>query len=69
MPKAKNADLDFAAAFKELEDIIGWFERENVDLDEGVRKFERGLELAQGCRSRLKEVENKVNAIKEKYGG
>ncbi len=69
MPKAKKdaSKFDFDAAYKELEDIIGWFEKGEVDLDEGLRKFERGLELARLCKNRLKEVENKVTEIKAKF--
>lgn len=59
---------DFGAAYQELEQIIGWFEREDADLEEGLNKFERGLELAKVCKDRLKEVENKVTAIKAKFG-
>ncbi|MBI4457450.1 exodeoxyribonuclease VII small subunit [Candidatus Uhrbacteria bacterium] len=60
--------FNFGEAYQELEQIIGWFEREEVDLDEGLKKFERGLALAQKCKERLKEVENKVVEIKAKFG-
>lgn len=63
--EAKKAN--FAEAFKELEDIVQWFEASEVDLEEGLKKFERGLELAKKCRARLSEVENKVKRIKEKF--
>lgn len=70
MPKTKKTEekFDFGAAYKELEGIIDWFERGEIDLDEGLRKFERGLELAKRCQERLKDVENRVNAIKVKFG-
>jgi exodeoxyribonuclease VII small subunit len=65
---AKEAKkINFAEAFKELEDIVQWFEASEVDLEEGLKKFERGLELAKKCRGRLAEVENKVTQIKEKF--
>lgn len=60
---------NFAEAFKELEGIVQWFEASEVDLEEGLKKFERGLELAKKCRARLAEVENKVTQIKEKFSG
>ncbi|HSD12161.1 MAG TPA: exodeoxyribonuclease VII small subunit [Patescibacteria group bacterium] len=69
MAKTKqDRSFDFGAAYKELEEIIGWFEKEEVDLEEGLKKFERGLALAKGCKERLKEVENKVVQIKAKFG-
>lgn len=60
--------FNFGKAFGELEDITAWFEREGVDLDEGLKKFERGLELAKKLKSRLAEVEHKVVEIKKKCG-
>lgn len=66
MPAKKKED--FAAAFSELEKIAEWFETEEADLDQGLKKFERGLELAQVCKKKLTEVENKVTEIKKKFG-
>lgn len=63
-----DKSFDFGKAYKELEDIIAWFEREEVDLEEGLVRFERGLELAKGCKERLKDVENKVVEIKARFG-
>ncbi|MDQ5952261.1 MAG: Exodeoxyribonuclease 7 small subunit [Patescibacteria group bacterium] len=57
----------FAEAFTELEEITSWFETSDVDLDEGLKKFERGLELAQACKTKLAEVENKVVDLKKKF--
>ncbi len=64
MAKAK---LNFSKAFEELESITRWFEAGEVDLDEGLKKFERGLELAKQCREKLSEVDNKVKEIKKKF--
>ena len=57
----------FAEAFQELEDITAWFETAEVDLDEGLKKFERGLELAQICKNKLAEVDNQVTDLKKKF--
>lgn len=57
----------FAANFAELEQIVEWFETADVDLDEGLKKFERGLELAKLCKTKLGEVENKVVELKKKF--
>ena len=57
----------FAEAFAELEAITEWFETQNVDLDEGVKKFERGLELAKQLKEKLAEVENTVVTLKKKF--
>ncbi len=60
--------FNFASAFQELEEITKWFDgEENVDLDEGLKKFERGLELSNELKKKLGEVENKVEEIKTKF--
>lgn len=64
----KKKEIDFAAAFGELEEITRWFDsQESVDLDEGLKKFEQGLLLADGLKKKLSEVENKVEEIKKKF--
>ena len=60
-------EINFAKSFEELEAITEWFERDGADLDEGLKKFERGLELAKLCKEKLSEVENKVETIKKKF--
>ncbi len=64
MPKK---EINFAKAFEELEAITEWFEQDGADLDEGLKKFERGLELAKLCKEKLAEVENQVEMIKKKF--
>jgi exodeoxyribonuclease VII small subunit len=64
---ATKKDLSFAKAFAELEELTQWFETEEVDLDEGIKKFERGLELSTICKQKLAEVENKVTELKKKF--
>jgi len=59
--------FNFAQAFSELEKIAEEFENETVDLEVGLKKFERGLELASKLKSKLKEVENRVEVIKSKF--
>lgn len=59
---------NFAKQFEELEEITKWFDsNDQADLDIGLKKFERGLELADGLKKKLNEVENKVEQIKLKF--
>lgn len=61
-------DVDFSKGFQELEEITRWFDsQEQLDLDAGLKKFERGLELASELKKKLTEVENKVEEIKQKF--
>jgi len=63
----KKTSINFSKAFEELEAITEWFEKGEADLDEGLAKFERGLELAKVCKGKLSEVENKIKELKKKF--
>lgn len=67
MKQAK--DFDFGAKLKELEVITAWFESEDADLEEGLRKFERGMELAGTMKQYLATVENRITTIKQRFDG
>ncbi len=63
----KKTELDFGNAFNELEEIAGWFERGEPDLDKGIEKFERAMELSKVLKERLKDAENRVKEIRLKF--
>ncbi len=63
----KQKKMEFKNAFEELEELVGEFETKEINLDDGLKKFERGLELAKFCRDHIEAVENKVVEIKKKY--
>ncbi len=60
--------FQFDNAMTELEAITAWFESKDVDLDQGLVKFERGMELASQLKDHLTTVENRVEKIKAKFG-
>lgn len=48
---------------KELDEIIKYFESEEIDLDEAIEKYERASELVDKVNEVLKKYEIKVNKI------
>jgi exodeoxyribonuclease VII small subunit len=64
MAKSK---LSFAKQFAELEEITRWFERDDVDLEEGIAKFERGMQLAKELKERLRTAEVKIEEVRKKF--
>lgn len=64
---AKQKDLTFEAALKELNEIAARLDAEGVSIDEGLRSFERGLILVKFLKQRLQETENKVRELKVKF--
>ncbi len=58
---------DFGAKLAELEAITEWFESEDVDLNQALTKFERGMKLAGELKGELGQLENRVEKIKQKF--
>lgn len=58
---------DFTSKLKELEEITKWFEAEDLDLDEALVKFERGMALVTELKEHLGKVQNQVEKIKQKF--
>jgi len=68
MPKEKEVEnFNFTKFYQEIEEINEWFQEEDIDLDEALKKYERGMMLIQKCKERLKKSENKFEEIKKKY--
>lgn len=57
--------FNFKKAFEELEKINEWFSGENIDIDEALAKFTRGMELVKEAKKHLKEAENQFVKIKK----
>lgn len=50
---------------KELEDIAEKLECGGVSLDEGIKLYEKGIELTKRCLADLNASKDKISAIKE----
>lgn len=59
--------FNFTKAYQEIEEINKWFQNDEIDLDNALKKYEKGMELIKKCNDRLKETENKFEEIKKKY--
>ena len=64
MKKIKKQQ-DIKSMFEELENIAQWFETSDVDLQIGLQKYERGMELIKNVKSQLKDVENKIKKVSQ----
>lgn len=66
--KAKSkqqSGFSYADAIKELEEITAYLESSSVDLDEAIKKFERGNSLASEVQKHLEQAENRIKTIKD----
>ena len=64
-PKEEKINLE--KSFAELEKITEEMQSGNLNLEESLKKIERGLELAEKLKTRLQEIENRMETIKLKF--
>jgi len=62
------AKFNFREGYAELEKIVAELESREIDLERDLPKFERGIELASLLQKKLKEIENKVVEIDQRFG-
>ena len=51
----------------EFEQIVQWFDGENLDVEAATEKFEAGAKLADEIREKLATEKNKVEIVKRKF--
>lgn len=57
---------DFEKSLNRLEKIVRDLEQGSLSLDEALKKYEEGIELARGCSKVLKEAKIKVERLVKK---
>ncbi len=55
--------IDFEESLKELENIVDKLEDENMNLEDSVKYFERGVKLIQECQAELEKAELKIKKL------
>lgn len=71
MEKKKKASpaLSFEKALAGLEEIAGRLEDGDLDLDESIAEFEKGVKLARICHDKLAEAEKKIEILQKNTNG
>ena len=60
-----TTNLTFEAAYSQLEETVRNLEQGGLSLEESVKLFEHGIELARLCTELLNAVEIKVTSLQE----
>jgi len=63
MPNEDIAQMDYETAAAELERTVAALGKEQDDLAESVRSFERGLALARRCARLLDDAERRLKEL------
>jgi exodeoxyribonuclease VII small subunit len=65
---AKKA-IDYQALKSELDGIMQALQQEDLDVDQALKHYERGLELVKILENYLKTAENRVSELKARFSG
>lgn len=58
---------DIQAQLAQLEEVVAWFERDDIDIQEAIARFEEGSRLAEDIKKQLAQLENKITVLKERF--
>lgn len=56
-------NMSFEDAMKKLEQIANELEKDDLDLDTSVLKFEEGMKISKYCSEMLENAEKKINIL------
>jgi exodeoxyribonuclease VII small subunit len=59
----------FESALGELEAIVRKLENGDLDLEESLRLFEKGIKLSRECRERLTRAERRIEVLLKDSNG
>ena len=55
-----NKSIKFEELIEELDSIVKELESGNLDLDESIEKYKRGIELSSKCKKMLEDAKQEV---------
>ena len=55
--------IDFEKSLGRLEEVVRRLEHANLPLDEAMKLFEEGVDLAQKCQKQIEEAEGRVEIL------
>ena len=58
-----NKKIDFESSLKKLESIVEKLEDENINLEDSVKSFEKGINLVKECQKQLQNAELKIKKL------
>ena len=67
--KEKEPEIKFEKALAELKAIVAKLEAGDLELDESLKLFERGVKLIQVCSKKLDDAERRVDIVMKSKEG
>ncbi len=61
---ANSKEIDYRKLSGELDEILARLESSDLDIDEALKLYQRGMEVVEQLEAYLKTAENKVSKVK-----
>lgn len=58
-------EMSFEASLTALEKIVGSLEKDEVSLEDAIKKYKEGIELVNRCNGAIDRIEKELQVIKE----
>lgn len=65
MPDKQSRIKDFEKSLSQLEKLVEGLEKGDISLEDALKQFEQGIQLARNCQDALKDAELKVQKLLE----
>lgn len=59
----ENKELNFEETMQELEKIVQELEKGDLNLDDSISKFEKGMKLSKNASDYLEKAEKKITVL------
>lgn len=63
----KKNEQTYAELKQELDELLEALQRDDISVDDALKKYERGMELVKQLEVTLKDAENKISKLKAKF--
>jgi len=67
MAKNDSTEIDYQMLQQELDDILDNLQREDTDVDDALKQYERCLIIIKDLEAYLKKAENTVTELQAKF--
>jgi len=64
----KKHEKTLSEQLHELDEVIAWFDQDDFDLDEALKKFDDGVKLSDEIEARLGKLENNMTVLRQRFG-
>ena len=65
--KADTSSASLKDLMARLNEIVGWFGGEDIDLEQATAKYDEGMALVEQIKERLAQTESRINQITLQY--